>query len=129
VSSLIAHLQELVHQKIGGIRGIVRRKALASDGWFVGGSLVALVNRDARIVVKLTEKAAQDELLAIDGAEGWRIGKKAPMRAWILLPESMHDDDEALGYWLKRAIAAAAAPPAPRRKRAAAPKTRRRRSR
>ena len=69
---------------------------------------MALVSRDARIVVKLPDRQAQDALLALAGAECWSIGKKAPMRAWIQLPESMHDDLEALEAWLRRAVAGAA---------------------
>lgn len=101
--SLIRHLQDLVHGLVSPWAGVSRRKMLRSDGWFVRGSAFTLVNRDARIVVRLVEAADQDALFALPGVEGWRIGKKAPMRAWILLPEAFHDDPEALVPWLERA--------------------------
>jgi TfoX/Sxy family transcriptional regulator of competence genes len=103
VAELIAHLQDVVQSLVGGLKGVSRRRVLASDGWFVGGALFTLVNRQARIVVKVPEVSVQDELLALDGAQMWQIGKKAPMRGWIQLPEEFHDDEPALKQWLERA--------------------------
>jgi len=93
-----------VQRSVDGLRGVTRRRVLASDGWFAGGKLFALVSRQARIVVKVAVPATQDELLALDGAQMWQIGKKAPMRGWIQLPEAFHDDDEALQRWIARAF-------------------------
>jgi TfoX/Sxy family transcriptional regulator of competence genes len=103
MSELIAHLQELVQEAVAPLAGVTRRRVLRSDGWFVRGSLFTLVNRDARIVVRLDDLAAQDEAHALAGAAGWAIGKKKPMRAWVLLPETFHDDPEAIAGWVKRA--------------------------
>jgi len=120
---LIAYLQDLVQQAVAPLEGVTRRKALRSDGWFVRGSLFALVNRDARIVVRLVDEAAQAEAHALPGAELWRIGKKAPMRAWVLLPETFHDDVEQLGHWVRRAWATAPAKVAKRPRRQARRRT------
>ena len=132
MAELISHLQELVEAAVGRLDGVSRRRVLASDGWFAGGSLFALVSRKARVIVKLPDASAQDEALALDGAAMWQIGKKAPMRAWIQLPESFHDDEEALAAWLRRAWTLnRAAPPRPKRapprsRTRASPKRRRR---
>ncbi len=83
----------------------MRRKVLASDGWFKGGKLFTLVTKQGRIVVRLPDESAQDELLSLDGTSEWKIGKKAPMRSWLQLPERFHDDTAALTTWLKRAWA------------------------
>jgi TfoX/Sxy family transcriptional regulator of competence genes len=133
VAELIAHLQDVVQSLVGGLRGVSRRRVLASDGWFVGGALFTLVSRQARIVVKVPDGGVQDELLALDGAQMWQIGKKAPMRAWIQLPEALHDDEEALKAWLERAWTLnSAGPPRPSKRRAPSrtrPRTRTRASR
>jgi TfoX/Sxy family transcriptional regulator of competence genes len=96
-------LREKVQRAVDKLEGVERRKVLASDAWFTRGSLFTLVSRDARVVVRLDDAAAQDELLAIPGASMWRIGKKAPMRSWLELPEAMPDDRKLLAAWLKRA--------------------------
>jgi TfoX/Sxy family transcriptional regulator of competence genes len=100
-------LREVVQRVVDKLDGVERRKVLGSDAWFTRGSLFTLVSRQAKIVVRLADEAAQDELLAIPGAALWRIGKKAPMRSWLELPEAMHDDKKALAAWLKRAWALA----------------------
>ena len=105
--TLVVHLQELLQAIVDRLKGVSRRRVLASDGWFVNGKLFALVSRQARVVVRLPDVAAQDELLAVDGAEPWQIGNKAPMRGWIQLPEAFHDDEESLALWLNRAWALA----------------------
>lgn len=112
-SSLVLHLRELVHAGAGALEGVVRRPALGNDGWFVNDRLFALVSRQARIVVKVPDAATQKELLAL-GAEPWRIGKKAPMAAWLQLPEVMHDDETALDGCLERSWSLVRAAPAPK---------------
>ncbi len=103
----IAALRDVVAREVTRLDDVEVRKVMSSEGWFTRGSLFALVSRQARIVVRLSDEEAQDELLAIAGASPWRIGDKAPMRAWIELPPSMHADRKALGKWLKRAWALA----------------------
>ena len=94
----------------------------------VNARTFALVSRQARIVVRLTEESAQQELLALDGAEPWQIGKRKLMRDWLLLPEAMHDDPDAMQEWLKRAwTEARAAGPRPKRKATKARKAARKR--
>ena len=110
--SLIADLQDLVAEALASRRGVSRRRVLASDGWFVNGRLFTLVNRQARIVVRLPDQAAQDELLQIRGTGQWTIGAKMPMRGWLLLPESAHDDSALLSAWLTRAFTLAESAPA-----------------
>jgi TfoX/Sxy family transcriptional regulator of competence genes len=76
---------------------------LVSIGWTVNDRVFALVSRQARVIVRLPDESAQRELLAIEGAGPWKFGTRAPPRGWLQLPESMHDDREALETWLHRA--------------------------
>jgi hypothetical protein len=109
------------------LSGVVRRRVLASDGWFVNDKLFTLVNRQARIVVRLLDEAAQVELLALEGAGHWKLKNRKPMKDWLLLPESMHDDASAIEAWVRRAWQIVRSAPAtagrPKRK-AGAAKTR-----
>ena len=67
------------------------------------------------------DPAAQDELLAVPGAAGWQIGSKAPMRGWLMVPESKHEDTRFLKTWLERAwTLTKTAPPAKKRARTSA---------
>jgi TfoX/Sxy family transcriptional regulator of competence genes len=113
--SLILHLQDLVQGIVASYADLTRRKMLVSDGWFVADKAFALVSRDARIVLRIPDPAVQDELLSLPGANAWQIANRAPMRGWIQLPESLHDDEQALRVWLQRAAQLAAALPAKKR--------------
>ena len=117
--SLIPHLQELVQEAVSGLAGIERRKALVSDGWFVRGKMFALVSRQARIIVRLVDPAAQSELLALEGASNWKIKNRKPLRDWLQLPEEFHDDRDAVAVWVKRAWADAQAQAGTARKKTA----------
>lgn len=105
--SLIEHLREQIQEAVGRLPGVERRKMLVSIGWMVNARTFTLVSRQARIIVRLTDPSAQEELLALDGAERWQIGKRKPLRDWLQLPETMHDDPETLREWLQRAWALA----------------------
>jgi TfoX/Sxy family transcriptional regulator of competence genes len=101
--SLIEHLHDVIADIVRGFGPVEKKKMLVSQGWHTGGKVFTLVNRDARIVVRITDPSAQKELLAIRGAAGWQFGDKPPQKAWLLLPEFMHEDHEALASWLRRA--------------------------
>ena len=58
--------------------------------------------KEGRIALKLPRSAG--ELLLSPGARPWSIGAKK-MGAWVLVPESFHDDADALASWARRAHA------------------------
>jgi TfoX/Sxy family transcriptional regulator of competence genes len=75
----------------GGVAAIV-------NGYMMGG----LFGRSA--LVRLSEPD-QKEALALDGAEPFDpMGKGAPMKDTILLPETIMDEPEELEGWLRRAL-------------------------
>jgi TfoX/Sxy family transcriptional regulator of competence genes len=129
-NTLVPHLQELVQSAADELKGVERRRVLASDGWFTNDKLFALVSRQARIVVRLPDEAAAEELLALEGSGHWRIKNRPPFKDWLLLPESMHDDSDAVTTWVTRAwtVARSTQPSAkskPKRAKTAAAKTKR----
>lgn len=116
------YLREQVQEAVAGLARVGRKKMLVSVGWTVNDRTFALVSRQGRIVVRLPDANVEEALLALDGAEPWRFGKRAPPRGWLLLPEAMHDDAEALKVWLRRAWELNAREPASPNKQAAARK-------
>ena len=65
------------------------------------GKVVAGFWKDGGVNVKLTDEAAREEALALDGAELFDPGMGRPMREWVLIPaaQSAHWRD-----WVERAI-------------------------
>ena len=55
------------------------------------GKVVAGHWKDGGLTVKLTDEAAREEALAIDGAELFDPGMGRPMREWVLVPEAKRD--------------------------------------
>jgi TfoX/Sxy family transcriptional regulator of competence genes len=120
-ASLIAYLNETVSDAVKDLPGVGRRKLLVSTGFSVNERVFALVSRQGRVVVRLPDEALARELLALEGAEPWKYGSKAPPRGWVQLPEWMHDAPDALRTWLERAWQLGRAEPAPRRRKRARP--------
>ena len=101
--SLLEFLREQVQEAVRELAGVGRKKLLVSLGWTVKDRTFALVSRQGRVVVRLPEASVEAALLAMEGAEPWKFGTRAPPRGWVQLPEAMHDDAEALRLWLRRA--------------------------
>jgi hypothetical protein len=54
------------------------------------GKVVATHWKDGGITVKLTDEAAREEALALDGAELFDPGMGRVMREWVLVPAAQH---------------------------------------
>lgn len=119
-SSMTTFLFETVDEATSKLHAVGKTKMLVSTGWTRGGKVFTFVlPKLGRIAVKLVNEPEERELEALDGTERLRIGKKAPAKNWYLLPESMHDDAEALRLWLGRAYASLPAKPEPKKKKPA----------
>jgi 3-methyladenine DNA glycosylase AlkD/TfoX/Sxy family transcriptional regulator of competence genes len=95
-------LDEQVSAAVRPLAGVGRRKMLVSFGFTVNDRVFALVSRQSRIVVRAPDAALRAELSKL-GATPWKVGTRAAPRDWLQLPETMHDDSEALAIWLRRA--------------------------
>lgn len=100
------YLIELVEASTPGLKDISRRRMFGCDAFFAGDRIFALLWKTERIGVKLVDPEAYARLLALPGAEPWQIGAKV-MGQWVLVPEEMHDDGEALAPWVRMAHAQA----------------------
>lgn len=96
------HLNELIEDGTRGLKNISKRRMFGCDAYFVGDTIFALIWKTGRIGLKLTDAAAYDELMAIDGAEPWCVGAGKKMSSWVLVPEDFHDDTDALTAWARR---------------------------
>ena len=103
MSEFASHLSSLIDEHVGQLPGVNMRPMFGCDAFFVRGHIFSLV-WDGRIGVRLPETKAFDEAMALDGAEPWNpSGARKGFANWVLLPEELHDDDEAIGSWLLRA--------------------------
>ena len=102
MTSLNAHLLETASESLPGV---FRRMMFGCESLFVDGHIYALVWKEGRIGLKLTDPKDYDTLRAMPGATPWSPGGRMIMRSWLLVPESFHDDPATLKDWVRRAHA------------------------
>ncbi len=90
----------LLTDAVEGLRGVSDFKMFGCRCLRVDEKIFALIWKEGRIALKLPGSAR--ELLELSGARPWTIGAKK-MGAWVLVPESFHDDPAALASWSRRA--------------------------
>ena len=90
----------LLSDAVEGLRGVSDFRMFGCRCLRAEGKIFALVWKEGRIALKLPVSAAA--LLERPGARPWTIGRKK-MGAWVLVPESFHDDADALAGWARRA--------------------------
>jgi TfoX/Sxy family transcriptional regulator of competence genes len=101
------YLLEVLERAAEGLPAVTRKFMFGCHALFGGGKIFSLV-WDGRIAVKVPAERGGDDLLRLPGAEPWSPMKtEKGMRSWVLVPERMHEDDEALRPWVERAHAAA----------------------
>lgn len=82
------------------------RKMFGGHGLFApnGGMFAGIVDDD-RIILKLADADARDELCSL-GTTAWQYHGKmgsTTMREWILIPDAFYDDPQQLESWCVRA--------------------------
>ena len=102
MAALKSYLTELIESCSRDLAQVTQRRMFGSNAFFTNGKIFAL-EWDDRIGVKLAEPAEYAALLALPGAQRWSPNGKAPMSKWLLVPESFHDDEDALAEWVRKA--------------------------
>lgn len=104
------YLRAQIEEAAASLPGVVQKKAFGSDGFFVTvpgaekPTLFAMAFRgDERIAVKLTNREDYDTLMSWPGSRVWTPHGDRVMPNWVLVPESFHDDTDALRPWVKKA--------------------------
>ncbi len=102
MGTLEQHLKELLDDATADLRGVAVRRMFGCDAFFADGQIFALVWKEGRIGLRLPDAGAFAEVLAMRGGRPWTIGAKK-MSHWAFVPEDFHDDEDALGTWVRKA--------------------------
>jgi hypothetical protein len=121
-SSAQAWLVEQVELALGP-RPFERRLVFGCPTFFARGHVFAVIWDGPGLVLKFTGSREAREARALPGAADWFPRRRGPAAVnAVLLPEALHEAEEALSLWLGRAHAqACAAPPRQRERRARPP--------
>jgi TfoX/Sxy family transcriptional regulator of competence genes len=103
--TLLIELRARLEEASVGLADVTVRKMFGCDAFLASGKIFAVVWRDGRIGLKLPDAQA-NAMRALPGAAPWKVGDMV-MRQWALVPETFHDDSEALVGWVEQAHAAA----------------------
>ena len=118
-SSPLDHLLSLLLNRTAELEGVSRRKTLGCEAFFRDGALFALVWKEGRIALRLTDPALFSELRGLPGTKPWSP-PTLNTSGWLLVPEAFHEDEEALDTWVRRAWTCAGNAPPKKAKAAAA---------
>jgi TfoX/Sxy family transcriptional regulator of competence genes len=115
--SLNDHLLEQFENNVRGLAGVTRKKMFGCEAFFRDGTIFGLIWKEGRIGLKFPG-TAYDVASQLKGSDPWSPGGEMTMKRWVLLPESLHDDDDGLKTWIRRAHEEAPAKAAPAKKKA-----------
>lgn len=107
----LMRLKAVFDGAMAGLDGVETKRLFGCDGYFMNGNIFALVWKDGRLGLRLTDASSHATLLAMEGADPWRMGGEL-MRHWVLLPVGMHTKAAQLKAWASRAWKQAAERPA-----------------
>lgn len=103
MSTLNAHLKELVAELSAELPEVTERRMFGSDAFFANANIYSLV-WDGRILLRFP---AEPRFLAARALEGSGIfdpmGTGKTMGKWVMMPETMNDDLDALRPWVEEA--------------------------
>lgn len=107
-SETLVFLRERLEEATSSLAHVSQKRLFGCDGFFRDGTIFALVWKDGRIGLKLRDTERHAALAAFRGAVPWSpMGEGRAVSHWLLVPESFHDDDEALATWAREAHATA----------------------
>lgn len=107
-SGTLVFLRERLEEATSSLAHVSQKRLFSCDGFFRNGTIFALVWKEGRIGLKLRDAARHAELASRAGSSPWSpMGKGRAVSHWLLVPESFHDDDEALATWAREAHATA----------------------
>lgn len=124
MSTELAWLKERLDAAVAGLGDVTVKRMFGCDAYFREGKIFAMVWKEGRLAVKLTDATSHDALAAVRGVQPWSPGGKMVMTSWLLVPSAWNEDEDALRPWVERAYAQVtdSKKPAARKKPAAARK-------
>lgn len=103
MSSLGAHLKDLVGELSAELPEVTERRMFGSDAFFANGTIYCIV-WDGRLVLKFRDEARFKSAVALEGSDIFdpmHTGKT--MTRWVVMPETLVDDVEGLAPWVEAA--------------------------
>lgn len=124
MSSLDAHLLSLLVDLTAELPEVTGRRMFGSDALFANGTIFAIV-WDGRVTLRFPAEDRFLAAMALPGAGRFDpMGSGKTMGRWVCLPETFHDDVDALAPWVEEAHRLAMSEPPKRPKRAPKKKVR-----
>lgn len=111
MSSAYSYLKSLLEEASHSLQDVTWKRMFGCDAAFAKGHIYGLIWKTGRIGLRFPTKELFSQALALDGAEPWTIGEKT-MSHWVLMPETFHDQEERLTFWVQKAHQLACAQPA-----------------
>ena len=94
----LARLKAVFDGSMAGLEGVEPKRLFGCDAYFVNGNIFALVWKEGRLGLRLTDELSRSELMARPGAEAWVMDSKI-VRFWVLLPRAWHARPAHLREW------------------------------
>jgi TfoX/Sxy family transcriptional regulator of competence genes len=94
-------LIDLFNAQLTEVPGLMPRQMFGYPAGFVNGNMATGLFKEW-IVVRLSEED-RAEALALEGAETFDPMGGRPMKEYVILPQSMNEDEEAVLGWVRRA--------------------------
>jgi hypothetical protein len=94
----LARLKAVFDGSMAGLEGVEPKRLFGCDAYFVNGNIFALVWKEGRLGLRITDEGSRTELMALPGAEAWVVDSKV-VRFWVLLPTAWHGRPSRLKEW------------------------------
>jgi hypothetical protein len=95
---------------LAGLENVHPKRLFGCDAWFAGGNIFALVWKEGRLGLRLSDPELYAEAMGLPGAEAW-VMDEGPVKHWVLLPQAWHEQTPTLRFWGRKAHALAQARP------------------
>ena len=116
MSTLNAHLKELVAELSAELPEVSERRMFGCDAFFANLNIYSLV-WDGRVLLRFPQEARFLAAQALEGSGMFDpMGTGKTMRGWVAMPEEMADDVDSLRPWLEEAHQLAMMQPAKKKK-------------
>ena len=103
MSTLNAHLKELVAELSAELPEVTERRMFGSDAFFAHSNIYSIV-WDGRVLLRLPDEKRFAAANLLEGSGIFDpMGTGKTMTAWVAMPETRNDDLEALRPWLEEA--------------------------
>lgn len=109
-SDELTRLKAVWDGALAGLENVHPKRLFGCDAWFASGNIFALVWKEGRLGLRLSDPELYAEAMGLPGAEAWVIDV-GPVKHWVLLPQEWHDQAPKLRVWGRKAHALAQARP------------------